>query len=62
MKCDFRRLTPALVTSLALLFISLVCASFGWVVFAWVLGVVGLVLNVVGVTVVRGSQPQGSVD
>lgn len=53
MKFDFRRLTPALVTSLGLLFLALLCASIGWTVFAWVVGLLGLALNVVGVAVVQ---------
>ncbi|MDO5619034.1 hypothetical protein [Kocuria sp.] len=53
MKFDFRRLTPALVTSLALIFFALLCASIGWTVFAWLVGLAGLVLNVVGLAVVQ---------
>lgn len=53
MKFDFRRLTPALVTSLALIFFALLCASIGWTVFAWLVGLLGLALNVVGIAVVQ---------
>lgn len=53
MKFDFRRLSPALVTSLALIFFALLCASIGWTVFAWLVGLLGLALNVVGIAVVQ---------
>lgn len=53
MKFDFRRLSPALVTSLALIFFALLCASIGWTVLAWLVGLLGLALNVVGIAVIQ---------
>lgn len=60
MKFDFRRLTPALVTSLALLFLALLCASIGWVILAWIVGLAGLALNVIAVAVVEIDVPMES--
>lgn len=60
MKFDFRRLTPALVTSLALLFLALLCASIGWVILAWIVGLAGLALNVIAVAVVQIDVPMES--
>ncbi|KAA9393312.1 hypothetical protein FCK90_13080 [Kocuria coralli] len=57
MKFDFRRLTPALVTSLALLFLALLCASVGWVVFGWIVGLLGLGLNIMAVAVTQIDDP-----
>lgn len=51
MKFDFRRLTPAVLTSLGLVLLALLFASFGWFVLAWVLGLAGIALNVTAVAV-----------
>ena len=47
MKYDFRRLTPAVLTSLGLIFLALLFVSFGWAILGWILGLAGLALNVV---------------
>ena len=52
MKYDFRRLTPAVLTSLGLIFLALLFVSFGWAVLGWILGLAGLALNVVAVAVI----------
>ena len=52
MKYDFRRLTPAVLTSLGLIFLALLFVSFGWSVLGWILGLAGLALNVVAVAVI----------
>ena len=51
MKFDFRRLTPAVLTSLGLVLLALLFASFGWFVLAWVLGLAGIALNITAVAV-----------
>lgn len=60
MTFDFRRLTPALATSLALMFSALVCTSIGWTVVGWFIGLAGLTLNVVGVAVTQVNDPHDS--
>ena len=51
MKFDFRRLTPAVLTSLGLILLALLLLSVGWAVLGWILGLAGLGLNVVAVAV-----------
>ena len=62
MKYDFRRLTPAVLTSLGLIFLALLFVSFGWAVLGWILGLAGLALNVVAVAVIAvpGSAGDGA--
>lgn len=51
MKFDFRRLSPAVLTSLGLLFLALLFLALDWDVLGWILGLAGLALNVVAVAV-----------
>lgn len=51
MKFDFRRLSPAVLTSLGLLLLALILVSAGWGVLGWIAGLLGLGLNVVAVAV-----------
>lgn len=51
MKFDFQRLTPAVLTSLGLVFLAMLFVSFGWIALGWIVGLLGIGLNVVAVAV-----------